>query len=450
MKTNRFKKTSIVLTCAAIMLSGCNAGGSGTSGTGSAKDNKTEQADIPKALTGPVTVKFATSQGIFSDTEFKKYIAEPVAKKYPNISVEYINTSEKGFSLNELIAAGTIPDIVVGYGSTLKQLIDLKLLYNMDPIIKQNKFDTNRVIPEMLEYIKVNGSSDYLGALPVYNNAFGLFYNKALFDKFAVPYPKDGMTWEEVGDLGKKITRNYDGIQYRGFFPDGVNRMINQITLYQLDKDNKAIITTDPWKKAFELWDSIYNYPGNSDAPYNTINFGNNQAAFIKGELGMITGYSSTLNALRQAPDMNWDVVTYPQHRDKMGYSTNVDTPNLSITEQSPNKQAAFLVIETALSDEVQLDLARNGKMSVLKNDKVVQEYGRGIPEFANKTLNLSSIVKLKPSVPRTSKYQGSDTNKAIIDAYEAVLKKEKDINSALRDANEEINKIVEAKIKAQ
>lgn len=432
-----FKRALVVLACVTVILSGCGSGSS------------SKKADDPAAQvsTEPVTVKFATSQSIFSEAEFKQYVQDPVAKKYPNITVEYINTSQKGMGLSELVASGNIPDIVAGYGSTLKSLQDLGLFFNMDPLIKKYNLDLNRIIPEMLEYIKINGASDFYGGLPVYNNAFGLFYNKTLFDRFAQPYPKDGMTWEEVGELGKKMTRTEGGVQYRGFFPDGVNRMINQITLYQLDANNKSTLNTDPWKKAFDLWNSIYNYPGNSDPPYNTMNFGANQQAFINGELAMLAGYSNTLFALRQYPNLNWDVVTYPQHKDKMGYSTNVDTPNLSITEQSKVKDAAFLVIQTVLSDEVQLDLARNGRMSVLKNDQVKQEFGKGIPEFAGKTLNLSSMTKLTPSVPRISKYQGSDTNKIVSDAYESVLKGEKDVNTALREADEQMNKLVQQKM---
>ena len=306
----------------ALALSGCSGGGGATDqGTGLVDQGPA------KVSTEPVTVKMSTSQGIFNENDFKQYVQDPVSKKYPHITVEYINVSEKGRSLGELVAAGEIPDIVVGYGATLKQLKELSLFHNMDPLIKKHQLDLNRIIPETLDYIKVNGDSDVYGGLPVFNNTFGLFYNKTVFDKFGVPYPKDGMTWEEVGELGKKITRVYDGVQYRGFFPDGVNRMINQITLYQLDKNNKSTLTTEPWKKAFELWDSIYNYPGNADAPFNTMNMGNNVAAFVKGELAMVAGHTSTMMGFRQHKDLNWDVVTYPQHRDAMGYSTNVDTP---------------------------------------------------------------------------------------------------------------------------
>ncbi|CAG7643497.1 hypothetical protein PAESOLCIP111_04485 [Paenibacillus solanacearum] len=443
MTIHHWKRLLVLSLGTVMLLSGCSGGGAGV-----APKPANEGTDVPNSDTSPVTVKFATSAGIFNEDEFKLYVTEPLAKKYPHITVQYINTSQQGSTLTDLVAAGNIPDIIVGYGGLLKQLKDLALLSDMDPLIKKYKLDLNRIIPETLEYIKVNANTNYLGGLPAFNNTFGLFYNKALFDKFGIPYPKDGMTWEEAGDLGKQMTRMYDGIQYRGFFPDNVNRMINQVVQYQLDKNDKSTLTTDPWKNAFDLWNRIYNYPGNADAPYNTMNFSNNQSAFIKGELAMIAGSSSTLLALRKAPDVNWDVVTYPQHKAAMGYSTNVDTPNMSITEQSKAKDAAMRVIESILSDEVQLALARNAKMSILASDKVKQEYGKGIPEFAGKTLNLTSMTKLKPSVPRISKYQGSDTNKIVLDAYEAVLRKEKDVNTALRDADEELNKLVDFKKK--
>lgn len=436
------RRNGIVSLCVALLLAGCT--GAGGDGPLAAQESETAAA----IGTEPVTVKFATSRGIFTDAEFQKYVQEPVARKYPHIAVQYINTSEKGFGIAELVAAGDIPDMIVGYGGTLKQLKELRLLSNMEPLIQKHQFDLNRIIPETLSYIKVNADTDYLGGLPAFNNTFGLFYNKSLFDKFGVSYPQDGMTWEEAGELGRQMTRISDGVQYRGFYPDNVNRMINQIVLYQLDKNNghRSTLTTDPWKEAFELWNRIYNYPGNADPPYDTMSFAPNQEAFLKGELAMLAGSSSTLLALRQAKEMSWDVVTYPQHKNNMGYSTNVDTPNMSITEQSQVKDAAFQVIETVLSDEVQLELARNAKMSVLASEIVKQEYGRGIPEFAGKTLNLTSMVKLKPSVPSISKYQGSDTNKIVLDAFDLVLKKEKDINTALREADEQLTKLVESK----
>ncbi|MDB5084418.1 MAG: transporter substrate-binding protein, partial [Bacilli bacterium] len=328
MNKRRLKLGLIFLISALLLLYGCGAKKTEVSPTATF-DTKT-----------PVTVTFATSGGIFSQDEFNQYVAGPVSKKYPNITLQYVNTSQKGSALTDLVAAGTYPDIIVGYGSTPGQLKDLGLYYNIEPLIKKYNFDVNRIIPQLVEGIKINGATDYLGALPAYNNSFGLFYNKSLFDKFGIAYPTDGMTWQQVGDLGKRLTKTAEGVQYRGFFPDGINRMINQIELLQLDKNDKSILTTDPWVKAFQLFNNVYNYPGNSDAPYNKINYGDNLTSFMNGQLAMITGYSSVVNALRKAPDFNWDLVTYPQHPDHMGFSTSVDSPDMCITAPSPNKDA--------------------------------------------------------------------------------------------------------------
>jgi multiple sugar transport system substrate-binding protein len=53
--------------------------------------------------------------------------------------------------------------------------------------------------------------------MPVSTTSGALFHNKDLFDKFGVPYPKDGMTWDVLYELAKKMTRNEGGVQYKGF-----------------------------------------------------------------------------------------------------------------------------------------------------------------------------------------------------------------------------------------
>lgn len=50
-------------------------------------------------------------------------------------------------------------------------------------------------------------SNDELYMLPGQNNIQVLFYNKDLFDRFGVAYPRDGMTWGEMLDLSSRITR---------------------------------------------------------------------------------------------------------------------------------------------------------------------------------------------------------------------------------------------------
>jgi multiple sugar transport system substrate-binding protein len=193
---------TFIALCCAVSLFGCGAKtdspreGEGSSAAGSDK--------TPVLSSDPVTVKFAASGGMFPDEDFARYVVEPVKKKYPQITLQRINTSNQGMKLPDLVASGDIPDIVANYpgptGSTLK---DLGLVYNMEPLMKKYNFDIGRFAPEAVETLRIAGGQDYLVGLPAYTNAFALFYNKDIFDKFGVPYPKDGMYWEDVVELAK-------------------------------------------------------------------------------------------------------------------------------------------------------------------------------------------------------------------------------------------------------
>lgn len=88
-------------------------------GCSSTKPIKEETVGTVPINTAPVTVQLAASNIMFPEEDFNRYITEPVKKKYPHITVERINLSEKGKTLADLITAGTIPDIVTVYPGNL-------------------------------------------------------------------------------------------------------------------------------------------------------------------------------------------------------------------------------------------------------------------------------------------------------------------------------------------
>jgi multiple sugar transport system substrate-binding protein len=161
----------------------------------------------------------------------------------------------------------------------------------------------------------------------------------------------------------------------------------------------------------------------------------------------MIASHTNLLFSLRKAPQVNWDMVTYPQNRKKPGVGQRLDSPILSITAQSKVKDAAFLVIDTILSNEVQTDMMHNGRMTVLKDEKIKQEFGKGLTEFKDK--NLLAMTKLKFAVMTPFKYlPDGDVDKILTKAFNAYINNEKDLNTALREADEEMNKLIQEKMK--
>ena len=81
---------------------------SACSGSTTSDDGDAVEPSLPKD-DRPVTVTMAASNTQFTEEDFTRYIAEPVKAKYPHITVQRINTSDKGNSIGELLAQERFP-----------------------------------------------------------------------------------------------------------------------------------------------------------------------------------------------------------------------------------------------------------------------------------------------------------------------------------------------------
>lgn len=418
--------TAVVL---ASLLAGCSGG----------KPDAAEQ-NVKPAEPSPVTIRIGIRASSMMDADdFKRYVQEPVKKKYPHITVEQIDIGVQGQSYADLVAAKQIPDIVAAYPLSQLEFHSLGISYNIESLIKQHGFDLNRIQPEILESVKVGAGTDYLIGLPIFNNSYALVYNKTMFDRFGVPYPKDGMTWDDAKNLAMKLTRGENGVQYYGLNPgDGVFRGAYQLSLPFIDtKNDKAVFQTQQWKDLFDMWNGLYKAQGIPKGANLT-------KAFDEGTVGMAAYYTTQLLNLLKLSGFDWDVVTYPVNPKAPGVGQRVDSLVLSITSASPNKDAAFDVLSVILSDEVQTDMSRNIRASVLKDRAVQDQFGQANEELKKK--NVAAYTKLKLAVVQSFKYSFTPNPAAAIQAkFNQVAFDGKDVNTALREADEEMTKAIEA-----
>jgi len=113
------------------------------------------------------------------------------------------------------------------------------------------------------------------------------------------------------------------------------------------------------------------------------------------------------------------------------------------VTAQSKHKEQAFQVITAVLSDEVQTEIAKNGRFPVLTGKTVEDVFGSNLPYAQGKHLKAAFLSKPAKALP-VSKYD-SFAEGHMASLIEPVVKGEKDINSILREAEEAINKHIEA-----
>lgn len=421
-------------TVTAILVAGCGAAGNNS---GNIQDAK----KLTDVSNGPVTIRIAMRSGYLEDDEFQKYVAEPVKRKYPHITVEKV-LMEKGRFLPDLLAAGEAPDMTVLYNMDMFELTDLQLdLPHID--LKTYNIEPTRFIPEALDAVqKASGKKEPIG-LPYSMHFSALYYNKDIFDNFGIAYPKDGMSWEEARELAKKVTRFENGTQYRGLEFNLITRQIEQLSIPYVDPiTKKAIFNNDKTKRVFEMNKSIFDIPGNGQAIWNN----DANKLFVQTRtLAMLASNNILFHAgLDKVTDFNWDMVSYPTYPERPGVGLQVDAHIMSVTSTSKHKKEAFQVLATVVSEEVQLEIAKNGRISALNDPKIQKAFGENLTFVAGK--NLQAAFKTKPAETFVATEYINDAKTEVRAAFKEVTEKGKDINTALREAEEKTNSKIQQK----
>jgi multiple sugar transport system substrate-binding protein len=376
-----------------------------------------------------------------SDEDFQTIFVEPLKKKHPHITPILIPNA-KGTRIEDLIAAGQTPDIILtGLGGWSKfEQLDLIL---EDTSIINKTLNMSRFDKVIVDAVTVNNR---IVGVPFVRDVYGLYYNKSIFDKFGVNYPKDGIYWDEVLELSRKLSRTDGGVQYRGLLSGDITRFKDTKGLNVLDPvSNKVTIHSDQWRDVFQLFYNSYTTPGNEPAELSNAGLTNNVARkeFNEGTAAMFN-FANILSQLNENPELDWDVAQHPSYRDAPNKAVGVDSQLLIVTKTSKHKEAALQVIASVVDDQTQMNTTiKTGRFTPLASDEVRNTLSKypGVKGKNYQAFLKSGFYPLLPS----SLYEG-DTNNILRNASIRLLKGESDLNTTLRAAEEEINALIATK----
>ncbi|ULL16555.1 carbohydrate ABC transporter substrate-binding protein [Paenibacillus sp. H1-7] len=422
------KQIAMLLTIAAMTGTGCS----------------TKSSDIPVTSNDePVQLVLYQRGANISDEEVQALIVEPVKKKYPNISITLVRTDTTN-TPQTLVANDNLPDIVFGSPDVIRQFKELNALEDLTSLVKLNNVDLNAFEPTAVETIRAYGDQGQLYAIPFSINFPALFYNKDLFDKFGVPYPKDGMTWEETTELAKKMTRMENGQQYYGLHPAGVDRMAGQLSLSTYNPTTKkATLTGDEWIHIFKEHKAIWDIPGNKP--------GNNIKTFeVDRTLAMMAAMGARLGEFEelhnQGNPMNWDMVSHPTFPEAPRIGAELDVHVLMLTTTGKNKDTAFKVLQVVTDVTNQHEMNKRGRLTSLTDPKAKQDFGVNLKSLKGR--NIDAIFYNKNGVRRgIDKYSQIASTQIGPAMNQKVLANNVDIITALREAEELANKEIEKEL---
>ena len=426
--------TLLALVISTSVLAGCEATQKkDTAGSGAAA----VQAAIA-VPNDPVTLTFFVHAVRLTDREFQNFIVEPVKKKHPNITLEKLNGN-----LEQMIASGNVPDLILTDNDWFSVLRTLDLPQDLTELNRQFQTDFGKFVPELVQASRQLTDDGNVYAIPFSMNMGALFYNRDLFDRFGMPYPTDDMSWDEVLDISRKLTRNESGVQYIGWEPGFPDAIASPYTQPFVDpQTNKAVIDTDVYRKVFDLMKKVYDQPGfigpNAQFKYTPKDF------IVNQKVGMMTEWSikmmgDLIDSVEAGTSFNWDMATIPNFEDRAGKGRHLLANMMVISKTSQYKPQAMQVLQTVVSTEAQTIQARSARVPVLTDPAVVQQYGKDFSWLANK--NTASLFKFKASpIPRPHMY-----DKEVQSIIRAIPKDisvgNKDINTALHEAQEKADK---------
>jgi multiple sugar transport system substrate-binding protein len=403
---------------------------------GEGADRAQEKADDNAAKvekTEPVTLNIFNTRAEVRDN-WDVLFTKPLQTKYPHITV-----TELEGKLEEVVASGTSIDLWITPEVNLGEFIQIDLADDIEPLMKAANMNLNRFEPVVIQTIR-NHSKDgkQLLGLPFYLQFTALYYNKDIFDSLGVPYPKDGMKWDDAVQLARKVSGTHDGREIKGFHPDQIQRLANPFGISQVDpKTNKAVVNNDKYRRAFDLSKQFFSIPGNMPKNAAAVN-GSPLNMFTKDKLlSMYLSVNRFSNL--QGSDVNWDIAQTPYYPELPNVGGIVDSFMIGVAKTSKHKSDAFKVIETFTSDDVQVHSAKTfGYVSPLTNPKAKEQYGADIAILKGKNVQAIFKSKLVPHDP-LSIYR-SDAQKILFEEHAKFIMDQQDANTALRVADERIN----------
>lgn len=333
------------------------------------------------------------------------------------------------------------PDLIYYGNEGIQELQKLGLQYDLNELIKKMDDNTNRYDALLIDTMHKYSDKGELLALPLSQQHSLLTYNIDIFDKFGVTYPKESMTWDEAVELARRLTRPEGGIQYIGLDPGTVSRVGLGVGVGYLDQpDGKAIVNTPVWQQILQMMKSVYDLPGYVNG--NTFQYANN--FFSTPILAMAPKFLVETTVQSATVDnVNWDVTSLPNFKEELGLAREVGVHTLMISPTSRYKEQAFQVIQLATSNEVQTSAARIGRMSVLADAAINKQFGLDAKHLQGK--NWEAVFKTKPRPLHSPVTEFDSMVRGSIDAMaKGIAIENKDINTLLRQAEEDANKKIE------
>jgi multiple sugar transport system substrate-binding protein len=381
------------------------------------------------------TLKLAGFGGDAENTAITHAI-ERFNKKYPNVQVDLsMDPISNGWGdyVTKILGefnAGNGPDVVGTAIETFQAFASRGLFIPLDDYVKSTP-EFSDFAPSLLDQAKYKGQQIYI---PIGWNNIMINYNRDLFDKAGVAYPKDGnWTWDEFREVARKLTvKDSSGnVTQYGYEVPNQNFFIQPWFF-----SNGTGLLKDDWSgsnmldpkvaESLQFLHDLIHVDGSSPIPGSATM--DNQ--FMAGQVAMISrGHWIVQNA--KANGLNMDIANVPS-RESMTTVIGFGGYAVSKTAQRPDLAQALITELTSAETQVEEGIGGGGvpgRKSAADNPAFLD-----FPPSA--ALYYASLPNTK-AVPSPANFQ--EVEKIVIRNYIAMMADEVSIADGVKQAHQEL-----------
>lgn len=404
----------------------------------------------PEVDNGKIKLRYMR-WGLPDEIEAEKILLAEFEKENPDIQVtiEYTAWSQYWTKLQAQMASKTAPDVFLLGGTYLYDYVAENQLEDLQPFVDADaelKLEDYFSVP--VQQYQQDGK---MWALPRDCNTIGIFYNKTLFDKYGVEYPKPDWTWDDFLAKAQALTvdENNDGrMESFGYLASFESQEVHWISwVWQAGGDSlnedrtQCILNEAKGMNGLRfLTDLVTKYkvsPGTAQAS----TFGSNM--FLTGRLAMSSEGTWMMRAFRQADSFEWDVVPLPAGEVRVAPVNGLGN---AIYANAKNKEAAWKLVKFLSSKEYQIKLAESGtSIPALKEVAYSPIYLSG--DVAGKPLMLEQMESARP-MPFTQSFEKWES--VIRGELELVWIGRKELEPAIESAVVRVNEILKKNVEKE
>ena len=334
------------------------------------------------------TVQFA-SWGSESEIKVLKPILNKFEQENPDIKIDFLHIPQNYFQkIHLLFASNTSPDVIFINNQYLPIYANAGVLEDLSN--QDVSFSYDEFYPESLRALSWSGK---LYAIPRDVSTLLIFYNKDIFDRYNVPYPKKNWTMKDFLITAQKLTHRPDvfGISFEeeplfylpyltvngGGFESGV---------FEKPESRSSL------KFYADLRNKYHAAPLKEESASATM-----AQMFLQEKLGMHLSGRWLVPKYREEAKFDWDVVEFPAGNN--GNVVPLDASGWAVSKSSRHKKEALMLIKYLSSDACSKEFTKSGLIVPARidtaNSKVFLDGQK--PENAIAFLNIIKNAKPTP-----------------------------------------------------